>query len=1633
MKNAVLLMKGLVAFGGFAEAKQFSGVSGGSWFEAGNWAPNGVPSADDDVTIPAGIVVRADGVPTAKSLAIADGAGLSIFGANAVYTESVQFENYSTHTANGYGRIAIDATTADAIGLSVVGDVTVSGTGWLAVGGFSQACAASVTIGGDLTLSGTAKVSVYAGPGTPKTTGSTLSVTGALTVGAGTMLELNNHIGVHNYGVAGTAAHVGIAAGTFKVEAGGMVRSVVGCNDYCEGAAAMGTLGRGSNPDYAASGHGGAGGWGKSTITSTQEVAGGGTYDWELAPQMPGRHGRYITVGGGVIDLNAGMVKIEGLVDVSSVVLLKEWERGAGAGGSIWITCESFLLSGTGCLKARGMNGLNYSNKMSGSGGGGRIAVGIGLSVAAREELRTTGATEHMTSTFSLVERYGSACVNAEAGTPVSGAGCGEPGTAVMYYGKESGQRVVVTTAAPEASAAKLPTDVFMVLKVADGGLFSETIGQYYYLDADEKVRLEIKGWQLVSTEGAVLASGSGCTASLPSLNVDATLIWQVSDEEYRIDIASFGGGEVPSVAWCERGETTTIEPTDTTGFIRWVDDENYLQGDTGATNYTVTVLKPVSLVALYEGFVPTDKTYVGVKGGDWDGPTNWDPAGVPGYGDAVSIPAGTVVGARGSIKAGSLSVGEGATLSVFGAVNDFATASLTFGRVSTSVDGVKLANVGRLAYDATATEMVSVGVLGAISLGTNARFAVGGLDQSAPALVGAGSLTVANGAKMSVYPGALDNVLTTLRSGGARVVVAGRLLVESGGELVLHGHLTKGTANVPSAAVAIDAGEFAVEAGATVSAHTGAGMYTKLPGGGTDGNFTGAGHGGVGGNGGRGALGNGSTCGMAYDEPFAPRYPGANGRYNCNFGGGEIRVRTGLLTLAGTLDASSTICNQSNWEQGGGAGGSVFIVAGKTDIADTAEVLSNGMNGKSNNTSYLNGGGAGGRISLVVNAPAEAIESLWETGDWVNDRFTKTDLVANPGSFAGTVSVAGGIGANNGTAGGVGTAYLCEYLDASVAMVTIESDCADADGTLFDPPLAAQQMEAGKPFAATAPTEIAITADGSVRRLCTGYTLYDAVGEEVETVADVHEFSLDTLEGNIRLVWHFGAEQHRLDTDGGVAWKAVGESVTLTAPDVGFKGWLFSGPASPEALRGGSLTFAMNAPYRAYALDGTAGAPLQDRTFVGEDGGWWHDPANWSPAGEPTLGDNVIVPEGKTVNVFATGVAGALQVGEGATVSVFGATTALYACVDIPHLGTGDQFVAERSRIGRHAADFARHLAPSLLVKGDMTVAAGASVAVGGLWQVEGSVLQVGGNLTLAGAATKLHVYAASTNGVSLTEATAGGRVTVFGTMTVGDGVTVEVYDAAGRFANDVRLGWVAFDLGSLVVAEGGTLKAAFGGCSSVKDTYQISQADSQVGGTGHGGRGGSGYGNGMSSAGGKTYDDPYYPRLPGQFSRGGDTFGGGVLAIAAKSVTVNGRIAADAERIISNYEHGGAAGGTVRIVTDDIVFGESGLVSANGHDAWYGTGSTYHTGGGGGGRISVIVGFSPAKLAGLAAGNEKIITRRMVAQDQTEPDAKYAGHFSVAGGLNSHGDDKGGTDGETGTAFVIYSRDPGLQILIK
>ena len=262
IKTVLAVVGAMLLLGADAGEKRFVGASGGSWNDDGNWTLSGVPTEADDVVIPADTVVVADGVVTAKSLTMEAGAGLSFFGASAVYSEAVKIEKSADHTISGYGRIAANATSTDAVGLSVVQDVTVADGAWIAVGGFSQMCAATVAVGGDLTLSPGAKMSVYAGPGESCTDiGSTLAVAGTLSVAANAWLELPVHVGVYNYKVDATAAHVGVTAGTFKVAAGGLVRSVVGCNEFTLTATA--SAGRAKSFDIAGSGHGGAGGWGR--------------------------------------------------------------------------------------------------------------------------------------------------------------------------------------------------------------------------------------------------------------------------------------------------------------------------------------------------------------------------------------------------------------------------------------------------------------------------------------------------------------------------------------------------------------------------------------------------------------------------------------------------------------------------------------------------------------------------------------------------------------------------------------------------------------------------------------------------------------------------------------------------------------------------------------------------------------------------------------------------------------------------------------------------------------------------------------------------------------------------------------------------------------------------------------------------------------------------------------------------------------------------------------------------------------------------------------------------------------------------------------------------------------------------
>ena len=1352
------------------------------------------------------------------------------------------------------------------------------------------------------------------------------------------------------------------------------------------------------------------------------QAQGGSTYDNELAPLMPGQLGRYITVGGGVLDIDADSLEIDGTLDASALIRTMTYEYGGSAGGSIWLNCRDWAFGKSACFKADGMISEKHDSHRSGAGGGGRIALARGLTAETKAELRANGTSEGVSLVAPLA-----AVVNAAAkgGAIVSAEKCGgagEDGSAVLYFGQDPGKANIVQTAEPAAIARSLPSAFFGVKPFEKGGPASVTVDRYWYLNDEETVRLEVVGWTLTDADGEILASDEGTTCSVDALDGNAVLTWHLSDEQYRISYAGLGTGEVTGPEWGERGKLVTPTATGEQAVMQWLVPGILDLSRTGSSSFTFSPIGPCTVTAVFADRPSSPKAYAGVSGGDWDEPGNWSPAGVPGPGDAVSIPAGTVVGAKGGISAASIQLGEGATLSVFGAVNDYAVNKVDIGTLTVDAGThCNIVNLGRAAFDMTSTELVSVQVSGAIEVGANARLAVGGFMQTAPVIVSAQSLTLAGGAKAAFYPGALDGSFATFRTGGGRLVVADTLEVQDGAELVLHGHIMNQNFVSTAAAFAVDAGTFRVAEGGLVTSATGGNRSSDLPGGATDGNWSGAGHGGVGGYG----TSASTPGGTAYDYAYAPRYPGAPGRFNCNFGGGQIRVRTDLLALAGTLDASSTVINQS-WEQGGGAGGSVFVDAKETDIAATAVILAKGMDGVANNASQHNGGGAGGRISVLVKATDECREALWATGDWLDSGFSKKDLLENAEEFPGAVSVAGGVGKNGAGNGGVGTAYLCECLDASTVLVTIEADVV-CDGAVFEPALGTVKATIGDELTLTAPSVQYPVADGTVRHRFASYTLYDADGGEIETKAGVPSLTL-TLEGPVRVVWHYGAEEYRLVTDAGTSWKNVGESVTLESADAGFTGWLYSGSASEAMLRNRRLTFTMNAPVVAHALT-SAASSLAEKTFAGEDGGAWHEPSNWSPAGVPGWNDAVVIPAGRTVAAVSTVCAGSLTVSSGAALSVFGSTTSVCDVVEIPHLG-GLAYLSKLGTLfGRPAADETRRLHPAVLVAGDCTVAG--RISLGGQFALEGSVLQTGGDLTVAGAGSLLNVYAAPTNGVERTDATAGGRVTAGGTFTVGAGALVESFDAQGRTVDSVRLGWVRFAADSIVVEEGGVLKAACGGGSSVIDTYELSRKDSQVAGAGHGGAGGDGYQSGCAT-GGVAYALAYWPSLPGKSSRYGDTFGGGLLVLEASSVKVNGRISADAEKIISTYEHGGASGGTVRIRTERISFGDAGLVSANGNFGENPNASMYGAGGGGGGRIAVLLRVSDKRVDWLRREQTSRYDKFDI-QDQTAPGAQFAGHFSVSGGAKGESPHEEAKDGEDGTAYVVKSLEGGFVVTVR
>ncbi len=238
--------------------------------------------------------------------------------------------------------------------------------------------------------------------GTNMTLDQTVTGLVSLTVNAGQSLTFsgtNACVGAQNVTVYGTLTHitntataspwtpdgfVWVVCSNFTVAAGGVVnldgRGYAGPTPSGSAIAGRGP-GGGAVSDWAGGGgHGGAGG------AAAQGTLGGISYDSVIAPVFPGSSGgaaHPYTMksgnGGGVARIDAtGDVHIDGLVTANGDNAPGpdgSTTCGAGAGGSVYITCRT--LSGNGNFRAWGGTGNLYINptSRSGAGGGGRIAI----------------------------------------------------------------------------------------------------------------------------------------------------------------------------------------------------------------------------------------------------------------------------------------------------------------------------------------------------------------------------------------------------------------------------------------------------------------------------------------------------------------------------------------------------------------------------------------------------------------------------------------------------------------------------------------------------------------------------------------------------------------------------------------------------------------------------------------------------------------------------------------------------------------------------------------------------------------------------------------------------------------------------------------------------------------------------------------------------------------------------------------------------------------------------------------------------------------------------------------------------------------------------------------------------------
>lgn len=284
-----------------------------------------------------------------------------------------------------------------ALGRVACGSLTMTG------GSLSIEDAEEVAIPGDVALSGD---SVWTIMSVPTNGTATAYADGATRVAIGGNLVLADTATVRpvsepwtggsvTFGVAGSFT-LGEAAKFDAVGAGWSWVEYTGerCPLAVDWATASGrtvqTMATGRGRDYrAGASHGGLGG------NQTDENLKYGSDNAPVLPGSPsgvngdGKGGWYCYLGGGLVRIHViGKATVAGTLDASA----PETTNGGSSGGGIWFTAGKFVFAPTAVLRAAGGDSsAKGSHTFNSMGGGGRIAIGTGLTAAQISQLAQTG------------------------------------------------------------------------------------------------------------------------------------------------------------------------------------------------------------------------------------------------------------------------------------------------------------------------------------------------------------------------------------------------------------------------------------------------------------------------------------------------------------------------------------------------------------------------------------------------------------------------------------------------------------------------------------------------------------------------------------------------------------------------------------------------------------------------------------------------------------------------------------------------------------------------------------------------------------------------------------------------------------------------------------------------------------------------------------------------------------------------------------------------------------------------------------------------------------------------------------------------------------------------------------------